>query len=148
MRHVDQQNTSSSSLAGQELPSRPGSINFAGVRELITMRQVLDVLNWQHAAKHGAQLRGPCPIHKSENPSSRSFSVNLEKHVYHCFAACCGSKGNQLDLFAAVTGQRPYDAALDLCQRLGIDIPRPETTRNEHGSQFGAKHAKMSQMQP
>ncbi|MDZ4819962.1 MAG: CHC2 zinc finger domain-containing protein [Planctomycetota bacterium] len=60
----------------------------------------------------------PCPIHGSESPQSRSFSVSVEKQVYQCFAACCGSKGNQLDLVAATTGQSLYDAAVDLCLRL------------------------------
>ena len=30
----------------------------------------------------------------------------------------------QLDLWAAVTRQRLYDAALDLCIKLSLDIPR------------------------
>jgi DNA primase len=92
------------------------------------MQQVLELLDWQHAAKHGAQLRGPCPIHRSDNPQSRSLSVNLEKHVYHCFAACCGSKGNQLDLFSAATHQTLYNASVDLCDRLGIEPPRLQKT--------------------
>jgi DNA primase len=118
--------TGSSSLVGQHLPKHHGSIDFARVRELVTMRQVLELLNWQHAAKSGAQLRGPCPVHRSENSQSRSFSVNLEKQVYKCFAACCGSKGNQLDLYAEATGQGLYDAALDICQRLAVELPNLE----------------------
>jgi hypothetical protein len=121
--HLD---TVSSSLSRHQLPKHNGSIDFARLRELVTMRQVLELLGWQHAARHGAQLRGPCPIHRSQNPQSRSLSVNIEKQAYRCFGARCGSKGNQLDLYAAATGQRLYDAALDLCQRLGLEPPKHE----------------------
>jgi DNA primase len=119
--------TVSSSLSRRQLPKHNGPIDFARLRELVTMRQVLELLDWQHAARHGAQLRGPCPIHRSQNPQSRSLSVNIEKQVYRCFAMSCGSKGNQLDLFAAATDQPLYNAAVDLCERLGMEPPSAMT---------------------
>lgn len=123
MRQANVRNTDSTSLEGEEFQKTPGSIDYARIRELVSMEQVLELLNWQHGAKYGPQLRGPCPVHRSENPLSRSFSVHVERQVYRCFAACCSSKGNQLDLFAAATNQPLYDAAWDLCHRLKIAPP-------------------------
>ena len=66
------------------------------------------------------QLRGLCTVHRSENPRSRSFSVHVAKRVYRCVAACYGSEGSQLDLYAAATNQPLYEGALDVCHRLRI----------------------------
>jgi hypothetical protein len=43
-----------------------------------------------YAAEHtelrgyGKELRGRCPIHGGDNPSS--FSVNVEEQIFHCFS--------------------------------------------------------------
>lgn len=83
------------------------------------MSDVLEVLDWRPVAQHGPQLRGPCPIHKSASPQSRSLSVHLDRCVFQCFG--CRKKGNQLDLYAAATGLAIFDAAQALATRLGVD---------------------------
>jgi len=98
----------------------PG-IRFSEVRTLIPLADVLDLLGFVAVEASQDQVRGPCPVHRSASPRSRSFSANLTRHVYHCFS--CGSSGNQLDLYAAVTGLSLFDAAVDLCERLHRDIP-------------------------
>ncbi|QEG36208.1 DNA primase [Bythopirellula goksoeyrii] len=85
------------------------------------MRRILELMDWQEVTCHGDQLRGPCPIHKSSSERSRSFSVNLNKNAYHCFG--CGSKGNQLDLASEYFGLSLYQAAREVCQRTGIEVP-------------------------
>ena len=102
------------------------AIDFAAVREAVTMAAVLGLLGFQPRSSHAAQQRGPCPLHGSTSGTSRCFSVNLEDHNFHCFK--CGRSGNALDLWAQATGQRVYDAALDLCQRLGIPVPQLPTS--------------------
>jgi DNA primase len=52
---------------------------------------------------------------------SRSFSANLEENVYRCFT--CGSSGGTLELWAAVHGMSVYQAAEDLCGKVGIEVP-------------------------
>ena len=109
------------------VPAAPASnpaIDFAALRTLITMSAVLQLLGFRSRSCHGAQQRGPCPLHGSTSGTSRCFSVNLEQHTFHCFK--CGRSGNALDLWAHATGQTAYDAALDLCQRL--QLPLPELT--------------------
>lgn len=98
----------------------PG-IRFPEVRARVTMAEVLDLVGFVPTETSGAQVRGPCPIHRSDRPSSRSFSASLRHHVYRCFT--CGSSGNHLDLYAAVTGLGLFEAAIDLCARLQREIP-------------------------
>jgi hypothetical protein len=97
------------------------AIDFAAVRAGVGMAAVLELLGFRAASRRGAQLRGACPLHGSTSGTSRCFSVNLERKVFQCFK--CGRKGNALDLWARATGQAPYEAAVDLCNRLGMSLP-------------------------
>jgi putative transposase len=108
--------------------ARP-SIDFGALRESVSMAEVLALLGFVPSACDDAQQRGPCPIHGSQDPKSRSFSVNLDEHTFHCFK--CGAQGNALDLWAATTGKDIYDAAQDLCQRLGRPVPCLQTRNRE-----------------
>jgi DNA primase len=98
----------------------PG-IDFNVLRNEIGIDQVLDLLEFQPSSRSGDQLRGPCPVHGSSSDQSRSFSVNLTKGRYYCFK--CNSKGNQLELWAAVHRISVYQAAVDLCKAIGRDVP-------------------------
>lgn len=114
------------SAAAATPPLRQSSfaaIDFRSLRELVPMEDVLRLLEFRATARHGDQLRGPCPVHRSTNETSRSFSVNLSKGVYRCFSPCCGSKGNQLDLYAAATKLPLLEATHELCNRLGLPPP-------------------------
>jgi putative transposase len=109
-------------------PARP-VIDFDAVRAAITLAAVLQLLGFKANSTHGAQQRGPCPLHGSTSGTSRCFSANLEEHCFHCFK--CGRSGNALDLWAHANRLTIYDAAIDLCQRLGISLPTlPTTKRN------------------
>ncbi len=104
------------------------SIDFVAVRALVTLAEVLTLLRYAPMCTRGAQQRGPCPVHGSRQPSrSQCFSANLSDNICHCFK--CGFGGNALDLWVAVTGQNIYDAAVDLCQRLGRPVPTKATER-------------------
>jgi DNA primase len=83
----------------------PG-VDFHAVRSLILMSDVLALIGFAATVSSGDQLRGPCPIHGSSSPTSRIFSVHLSRNSYQCFK--CGSKGNQLDLWAAYTNTDLY----------------------------------------
>jgi DNA primase len=98
----------------------PG-VDFRQLRVLVSMSEVLELLGWQPRIRRGEQLRGPCPLHGSRSATSRCFAVHVGKKVYHCFG--CGASGNVLDLYAAATGQTLYQAALELCGRLGHTVP-------------------------
>jgi len=97
-------------------------IDFRAVRSEVGMDAVLRLLRFVPSRRRGEQLRGPCPVHGSHRPESRSFSVNLAKNAWRCFH--CGLAGNQLDLWAAATGRTLYQATIDLCKKLDRPIPR------------------------
>jgi hypothetical protein len=103
---------------------------FDAVRVAITLAAVLQLLGFKANSTHGAQQRGPCPLHGSTSGTSRCFSANLEKEVFHCFK--CGCSGNALDLWAKANRLTVYDAAIDLCERLGIPLPTLPTPLNRN----------------
>jgi len=96
-------------------------IDYVALRQRLTLGQVLELLSFVPRSRAGAQVRGPCPVHGSPTPRSRSFAAHLERHCWQCFR--CGAHGNALDLWVAVTKLPLYEAALDLGRRLNLEIP-------------------------
>ena len=98
----------------------PG-IHFATVRARIPLADVLKLIGFV-PCESSRDRSGPCPV-----PSVRhvlravAFSANLNRHIYKCFK--CGAKGNQLDLYASVTGLSLFEAAIALCKQLDREIP-------------------------
>jgi DNA primase len=113
------------------------SIHFARVRAMIPLADVLDLVGFVPSETSRDQVRGPCPVHHSTSPMSRSFSANLKRHVYKCFT--CGSQGNQLDLYASVTGLSHFEAAMALCEQLDREVPWMQEAKPspERGRQMG-----------
>jgi DNA primase len=108
----------------------PG-IDFRQARAQVRLAEVLGLLGWAPARRWGEQWRGPCPVHRSQDPRSRSFGAHLGRGVWHCFV--CGAGGNALDLWAAVTRQPLHAAVIDLYARLGRAVPwlsRPAPPRH------------------
>lgn len=96
-------------------------VDFALVRANIPIARVLELVGFVPAARTGNQLRGSCPLHRSTSTNSRTFSVNLDTGRFQCFK--CKAAGGQLELWAAIHDISVYEAAIDLCDRLGIDVP-------------------------
>ena len=107
----------------------PG-IDYAAVRRAIPMKRMLQLISYEPTTCHGSQLRGPCPL--SRTCSSRSFSVHLDRHLFHCFD--CGAGGNQLDLWSALHHLPLYRAAEHLCHQTGIAIPYLNQSGASHNS--------------
>ena len=98
----------------------PG-VDFNALRAEITMEQVLSLLGFRPSRRAGAQWYGVCPLHPAISRHSRSFSVNVVRARYYCHA--CHSHGNPLELWAAATKLPVHQAAIDLCRRLGREVP-------------------------
>jgi len=97
-------------------------IDYAKLRSQITMEQVLTQLGWLSRLKGPTpQLRGPCPIHGTQEDRRRCFSVHLGRQIFRCFHAECAAQGNVLDLWAAVRHLPLYEAALDLANTFQLD---------------------------
>ena len=111
-------------------------IDYAAIRQRITIRRVLELIEYQPTVMRGDQWRGPCPLetHASARDRDRCFSVNLARNVFLCFRCQCS--GNQLDLWTAVTAQPLYPASIELCQRAGIEVPSVSQSRNSKTGNF------------
>jgi DNA primase len=106
-------------LVAGRLPAVRRGMDFPALRAAVPIGRVLELIGWEPCQRSGPQARGPCPIHQSTTPRSRSFSVNLDSNMFQCFG--CGAKGNQICLWMAVSGLPVYEAALDLIARLHMD---------------------------
>jgi DNA primase len=98
----------------------PG-IDYRAARAQLPLAAVLELLGFATRERRGDQVRGRCPVHGARAPQSRSFAAHLGKNVWRCFT--CGAGGNALDLWVAVTRQELHAAVLDLCNRLGCEVP-------------------------
>ena len=73
--------------ASQSAAPRP-KVDFACVREHVTMEQVLQHLGYFASLRgRGQQRRGPCPVHSQPTAPERTFSVHLGKNAFQCFHA-------------------------------------------------------------
>jgi DNA primase len=96
-------------------------VDFNMLRTEIAMVDVLNRLGFQPTSRSGDQLHGPCPVHGSTSPRSRTFFVNLASGRYYCHK--CRSRGNQLELWAAVHKLSLHEATADLCRVLARAVP-------------------------
>jgi hypothetical protein len=71
-------------------------IDYREARSRVRLAEVLDLIGFAASWRRGAQVRGPCPVHRSRTPTSRSFAADHGKQLWHCFR--CGAGGNGLDL--------------------------------------------------
>lgn len=112
---------SNASGAARALPRTGRRLDFARLRQQISLEHVLRELHWWDCLKgSGPQRRGPCPMHESPSSHGRCFSVNLDKNVFQCFDASCGAKGNVLDLWAQSQRLSIPQAAENLAQRFDV----------------------------
>jgi len=101
-------------------------VDYAFLREQISIKRVLAHLGLLERLRGGQQRRGPCPLHSHTAAAGRTFSVNLGKNTFRCFHAECAAQGNALDLWAAVHRLPLYDAALHLAETFGLRRNREE----------------------
>jgi DNA primase len=94
-------------------------VSFAELKQKIGIEQVLDMLDIRLKGA-GAQLRGPCPIHKGA--SDREFVVTPSKGLWFCFAGCGG--GDIIALVAKVKKVGQKEAAELIARHFGtVTVP-------------------------
>ena len=108
-----------SSIPSSKNGNNPPLLNFATLREQVSILQVLEQIGWTPQETRGAQWRGPCPLHESLDATSRCFAVETEQKMYCCHR--CGSQGNALDLWMAFRERPLLEAAWDLVKVLGLE---------------------------
>jgi hypothetical protein len=94
-------------------------LDFAKLRQQVSILQVLEQISWHPVAMRGAQWRGTCPVHEKPGTKSRSFAVHTEKNAYCCYR--CGTRGNALDLWTALQQKPLLEAAWDLVETWGLE---------------------------
>ena len=104
-------------------------VDFAHLKQQLPISRVLEHLGITLRGR-GSQRRCACPIHRADG-RGRTFSVELDKQVFHCFEAQCGAKGDIIDLWAALHHLSLRQAALDLVRTFGLE-PSPGTEKR-HG---------------
>ena len=72
--------------------------------------------------KSGANHFGLCPFHKEKTPS---FSVNVQKQIYHCFG--CGAGGDVFTFLMNIENISFMETVRMLAGQVGVEIPERET---------------------
>jgi hypothetical protein len=108
-------------VAGGEVIDEQTVVDFAHLKQQLSMARVLEHLGlWSRMRGGGCQYRGPCPIHRGD-ARGRTFSVNLDKEVFHGFDSRCGQQGEVIDLWAEVHQLPLRAAALDLVHTFHLE---------------------------
>jgi transposase len=121
------------SVAGEGPAGDTSYIDFAHLKRQLPIARVLDQLGLSDRLRgRGAQRRCACPLHRGD-ARGRTFSVNLDDNVFHCFDKQCGRKGDVTDLWAAAHGYTLREAALDLVRTFGLEPAPPAGTEKRSG---------------
>jgi hypothetical protein len=108
-------------------------VDFAHVKGQLPLARVLEHLGLASRLRgSGPQRRGVCPLHRGDG-RGRTFSVNLEANMFHCFDKGCGPEGDVIDLWAALHHQSLRAAALDLVQTFNLEPAPPRATEKRNG---------------
>ena len=121
------------SLPRDAEPGQNAFVDFAHIKAQLPLARVLEHLNLTtklHGA--GAQKRCACPIHRPDS-RGRTFSVNLDDNVFHCFGVNCQKKGDVIDLWAALHHQDLRQAALDLVHTFALEPAPTQSTEKRKG---------------
>jgi transposase len=120
----------------ESLPQTPPpppnvAVDFAHLKKQLPIARVFEHLGLGSKLRGpGAQKRCACPIHRADG-RGRTFSVNLDQNVFHCFEASCQKNGDVIDLWAALHEMELRAAALDLVRTFDLE-PTPRTEKR-HG---------------
>ena len=74
----------------------------------------------------GREWKACCPFHNEKTPS---FTVNDDKHFYHCFG--CGAHGDAIRFLTDHRGMPFMDAVKELAGKAGMDVPAPDPKAKE-----------------
>jgi transposase len=117
----------------QERAGEGTFIDFAHLKRQVSMARILEHLGLSSRLRgSGPQRRCACPIHRADG-RGRTFSVNLDDNVFHCFDTACGKQGDVIDLWAEVHHLSLHAAALDLVQTFDLEPAPAGGTEKRNG---------------
>lgn len=108
------------------------SIDFKALFKLVGLRDVLTLLGYCRGHFSVLRDRGPCPLCGNEDP--RACRLDFEGDWMYCFRCKQGKKS--FKLYMEKRGLDAPEAAVELCNRLGIPVPlQPRTRRRRRRGQ-------------
>lgn len=93
-------------------------LDFNAIKRDCPLHDVLLHLGWRPIWSRGDQQRGPCLLHHSERPRSRSFAVSGDGWFCHK----CKIGGDQIRLWAELHHLPPFEAAIAMATTVGRPI--------------------------
>ena len=85
-------------------------ISFGDLKAWVSMQDILAHYGMLGSLRRqGDELVGICPFHDDKRPS---FSANISKDMFQCFAGSCQKRGDILDFVANMEGVDVRQAAL------------------------------------
>jgi DNA primase len=90
----------------------------------------------------GREWKACCPFHNEKTPS---FTVNDEKHFYHCFG--CGAHGDAIRFLTDSRGLPFMDAVKELAASAGMEIPAPDPRSRARAERQATLHDVMAAAQ-
>jgi hypothetical protein len=105
-------------------------IDFAALKERVTMERAISLLNIKVTKREGQQWRAPCPACRTGG--DRVLSMNVKENVFRCFADGKAA-GDQIALVAHIRGTSQHEAAEYLNERFSSasDSPRHAGDRRD-----------------
>lgn len=103
-----------------------GYIPDAIIEDIRQRTDIVEVISrYRQLEKRGKNYLALCPFHQEKTPS---FNVNPEKQIFHCFG--CGVGGNVFKFVMMVEGLSFPDAVRFLGAKVGVDIPKEASPRD------------------
>jgi DNA primase len=90
----------------------------------------------------GREWKACCPFHNEKTPS---FTVNDEKHFYHCFG--CGAHGDAIRFLTDSRGLPFMDAVKELAASAGMEVPAPDPRSRARAERQATLHDVMEAAQ-
>lgn len=111
------------------------------VEQVRQNNDIVDIISqYVHLTRKGRNYFGLCPFHNEKSPS---FSVSLERQIFHCFG--CGVGGNIYTFLMKIEGIGFKDAIEQLAERANIQLPRIENPEEDRKEELKAKIYKINQ---
>ena len=101
-------------------------LDYVAIRQRVSIREVLELIDFRPSHIRQDQWRGRCPLcspNTTQDATHACFSVHITRHIFRC--SRCHHSGNALDLWAEISHQSIYFATINLCQNLAIE-PIPQ----------------------
>jgi DNA primase len=90
----------------------------------------------------GREWKACCPFHNEKTPS---FTVNDEKHFYHCFG--CSAHGDAIRFLTDHLGLPFMDAVKELAGQAGLEVPAADPRSREKAERQATLHDVMADAQ-